>query len=57
MIILGIDPGLVKTGYGLIEINENDYKVLDFGVVSPESKEKLSIRLRTIYNDIALIIF
>ena len=56
MIILGIDPGLVKTGYGLIEINENNCKVLDFGVVSPENKEKLSIRLRTIYNDISLII-
>ena len=44
MIILGIDPGLIKTGYGLIQTKGNNCKVLDFGIISPNSKEKLSLR-------------
>ena len=56
MIILGIDPGLIKTGYGLIQTENNNYKILDFGIISPNSKEKLSERLHTIYVDISLII-
>jgi len=56
MVILGIDPGLVKTGYGLIQIENNSCRTLDFGIISPNSKEKLSLRLSTIYNDISLII-
>ena len=56
MIILGIDPGLVTTGYGLIQIKNNSCKILDFGIISPNSKEKLSSRLRTIYDDISMII-
>ena len=56
MIILGIDPGLIKTGYGLIQIGNNNRKILDFGIISPNRKEKLSTRLRTIYDDISLII-
>ena len=56
MIILGIDPGLVKTGYGLIQVENNNYRILDFGIISPNNKEKLSFRLRTIYNDVSVII-
>ena len=56
MIILGIDPGLVKTGYGLIQVENNNCRILDFGIISPNSKEKLSSRLRTIYDDILMII-
>ena len=32
MIILGIDPGLVKTGYGLIQVENNNCRILDFGI-------------------------
>ena len=56
MIILGIDPGLVKTGYGIIKVKNNDYRILDFGIVCPNRKGKLSERLSTIYNDLSLIV-
>jgi len=56
MIILGIDPGLVKTGYGLIKIINDDCKVLDFGIITPIRTDQLSNRLNTIYTDISLII-
>ena len=56
MTILGIDPGLINTGYGLIEVKNNNYKILDFGIISPNKKDKLSKRLNTIYNDLSLIL-
>jgi len=56
MIILGIDPGLVQTGYGLIKINGEKKEVLDYGIISPDTKTNLSNRLQTIYNDIIEII-
>ena len=56
MTILGIDPGLVQTGYGIIKINNNSKTVLDYGTITPSSKDNLSIRLSTIYHDLLLII-
>ena len=56
MIVLGIDPGLVKTGYGLIEVMNDNCKILDFGVITPNKTDTLSNRLNTIYTDILLII-
>ena len=46
MIILGIDPGLVQTGYGLIKINGEKKEVLDYGIISPDTKSNLSNKSR-----------
>ena len=43
MIILGIDPGLVKTGYGLIKVINEKYELLDFGIITPKKTDTLSI--------------
>ena len=45
MIIMGIDPGFAITGYGIIEYNNNRFKVLDYGAITTESDLKLSERL------------
>ena len=42
MLILGIDPGLVQTGFGLINVNNNINKIIDYGVIAPNSKDNLS---------------
>jgi len=55
--ILGIDPGLIQTGFGLINIkNNNEIKLIDYGVIKPLLKDTLSKRLLTIFNDICEII-
>jgi len=54
--ILGIDPGLVQTGYGIITINENDPQIIDFGVVKPTVNDGLATRLLTIFEDVSEII-
>ena len=56
MLILGVDPGIVKTGYGLIGINNNTITLIDYGVISPNSKDTISGRLLSIYSDVEELI-
>jgi crossover junction endodeoxyribonuclease RuvC len=48
MIILGIDPGLAKTGWGIVEAKSQKFKVLAYGVISTEKTERLESRIFTI---------
>ena len=56
MKILGIDPGLVQTGYGIINITNNDPQIVDYGVVKPTVSDGLASRLLTIFEDVSEII-
>ena len=56
MIILGIDPGLTKTGYGLISNKEGVSELIDFGIITPNKKDSTPQRLYTIYSDIEQLI-
>ena len=56
MRILGIDPGLTKTGFGIIDINNDSLKLIDYGIVKPKNADKLERRLLTIFNDMSEII-
>ena len=56
MIILGIDPGLIVTGYGIIETIGNKNDIIDYGTIMPVRTDNLSLRLNTIYKDLSYII-
>jgi len=56
MIVLGIDPGLVQTGYGLIKVDSKDNQVIDYGTISTNAKDRLALRLLAIYNDLISVI-
>jgi crossover junction endodeoxyribonuclease RuvC len=56
MIILGVDPGTLLTGYGVIEGKKGKFRVLEFDVVKNRSDEKMPIRLRAIYSTLCRII-
>ena len=56
MIVLGIDPGLMPTGYGLIQVKNNSSSIIDYGTISPKQSDSLSQRLNTIYEDVSYII-
>jgi len=51
LIIIGIDPGTVNTGYGLIHITENDIKCLDYGVICSNEKS-FPLRIKSIHSGI-----
>jgi len=56
MLVLVIDPGLVTTGYGLIQVKNNSSSIIDYGTISPKQSDSLSQRLNTIYEDVSYII-
>ncbi len=56
MNVLGIDPGLVNTGYGIISSNNNNFELIDYGVIKTNSKDKLSNRLKIIFNEVSQLI-
>ena len=52
MRIIGIDPGLARVGYGIIEI-ENERKILlDCGVIETDKVKKEEDRLYEIFQDL-----
>lgn len=56
MRILGIDPGLDTTGYGLIDDKRGNTSVIEAGVIKTSHKSSLAIRIQTIYYQLADII-
>jgi crossover junction endodeoxyribonuclease RuvC len=50
MKIIGIDPGSVVTGVGVIEFINGKYKVLDYDALIMSSKTEMPTRLKTIYD-------
>ena len=56
MKILGIDPGLINTGFGIISFNKNKVDVIDFGIISPDPNDTISNRIFTIFSDIEELI-
>lgn len=52
MIIMGIDPGLTFTGYGVIEKRGDRLRALGYGGITTSTREKLSSRLDKIYREV-----
>lgn len=58
MVILGIDPGLATTGYGIIELKAKSLKlkVIDYGCVRTSAKLLFAERLEIIYKELENLI-
>jgi crossover junction endodeoxyribonuclease RuvC len=54
--ILGIDPGLNRTGWGVIESEGNRLRHVAHGVVTSDAGDALSDRLSTLYAELAKLI-
>lgn len=56
MIVLGLDPGTLHTGYGVVETDGRRERALDWGVVDLPDALDHTLRLRTIYDAITGVI-
>lgn len=56
MIILGIDPALTKSGWGVIQTKGSSIKYIKSGTILTKSDQKLEDRLSYIYSEIEKII-
>lgn len=56
MIILGVDPGSLRTGYGAIETDGRRHRLLEQGVLLCPARRPLAQRLRAIHEGISALI-
>ncbi len=56
MRIIGIDPGLARVGYGIIDEVKGEKIMLDCGIIETKSTQKEENRLVEISNDLSSII-
>ena len=49
MRVIGIDPGLRRTGWGVIEFNGNELRHIGNGVCKSMASDKLPVRLLQLY--------
>ncbi len=56
MRILGIDPGLGITGYGLIDINGDNFRLIEAGAIRSHQSESIDNRLSEIYQKLIRLI-
>ena len=54
--ILGIDPGLVNTGWAIINSESSKLQYIDSGTIKTNSKDEIAQRLSEIYNAVLGII-
>ncbi len=56
MIILGVDPGTLVTGFAVIELHSGSMKMLDAGLVKNSAAMTMPIRLKSIYDALTAVI-
>lgn len=56
MRILGIDPGIGRTGWGIIEVRSSKLEVQSFGCIETSQNLHVGDRLKKIYDDLVSIL-
>ena len=56
MIVLGIDPGTICMGYGVIESRNNDVALVKYGALNTDSRSPIGERLNFLYTRLMEII-
>jgi crossover junction endodeoxyribonuclease RuvC len=59
MIILGVDPGSRSTGYGVVSVEGNRIRCVDYGAIRPKGRPQelpMQERLKTIFDGLEAVI-
>ncbi len=56
MTVLGIDPGIARCGWGVVEFGKSKLKVIAFGCIETSAKKAAPDRLKQIYDEVSQII-
>ncbi len=56
MLVLGVDPGLVATGYGLLSWKSGQVKMIEGGVLKPDASDPMERRVGSIFKGMVEII-
>jgi crossover junction endodeoxyribonuclease RuvC len=56
MRILGVDPGTIFTGYGIVDFESNELKYVSSGIIKIPVTKEMAPRLKTIYDGLSSLI-
>ena len=56
MRILGIDPGYGITGFGIVDAQRNNFRLLQYGAITTPPGTDFPLRLQMIYNDMTQLL-
>ena len=56
MRILGIDPGLITTGYGVVDVEGGKIKVLEAGTIQPKTADAFERRIAKVHQHITTVL-
>jgi len=56
MVVIGVDPGTIVSGYGIVEIKDNDFYCISSGFISQPKNLSLPNRLKNIYEKLSALI-
>jgi len=56
MRVLGIDPGTIRMGYGVVESQDSGIALIDYGALSVSERSPIGERLSFLYNELLDII-
>lgn len=54
--VVGIDPGLASTGWGLVDLDGSRYRYVRHGVITTPAKTDIGMRLRAIFHELQAVI-
>ena len=54
--VLGIDPGIRTTGFGIIDSDINRLSLIASGTINPKVSDNLPLRLNYLFEEVELII-
>jgi len=54
--VVGIDPGLNITGYGVVEGDAASARLIEAGYLSSDERDSMPARIKTIYDDVLAIL-
>ena len=56
MRVLGVDPGLATTGWGVVEEESGGLSLADFGIITTAPGQPLASRLQDLYRELTAVI-
>jgi len=56
MIVLGVDPGSLRTGYGAVETDGRRHRLIEMGALAPGQRLSLPEKLRHIHAGVAALL-
>jgi crossover junction endodeoxyribonuclease RuvC len=56
LLVLGVDPGSLRTGYGVVDTDGRRHRLVEMGALAPDKRLSLAEKLRHIHSGVSALI-